>query len=415
MAVKKTASKNYTLDFSKDYYVAVSMTTDGNTLDHGPSYTSYSMKMPIDNYSPTNIQIADSYLYLWKKEDHVYKSMFSLLEWTSKNVYSSKPKLIRVKHLGKEVDLLFNSSVAEIVGQDVVTLRGKRYILCVVCNDMFFTSDGKDLYFSNKFTDGDVSDNMFTCNFIKMDEVYGKVEYLHSYKKTLYIVCENALLTLNVGENLSDYKFTTIIDDGFIIPERSICANGKNVYFISNNFLYCFDGKKLIKKEFFSQNDIFKHKEQACIVDGCYLCSGELKPSGLSQGWYYDLFTDKKGMVEIMDAYCDKSGHAYSKEKNIIKRFIRKTTIPNSNCVFQSKEINFGSNFNKRLSLIEFFSSGEIILTVSGDFGSEDFTINGFTQVKCNLISKVFTFSFNCRSDCLPLRDLKLKYNVLGE
>ena len=415
MALKKTASKNYTLNFEKDSFVTQSMMPNGNVLEVGPFYASYSINMPIENYSPTFIQRIDSSLYLWKSNDYVYKTKFSSLEWTSKNIYSSMPKVIRVKDLGKEVDLIFNSSLAEIVGQGVVTLRGKRYTLCEVFNDTFFTSDGKDLYFSNKFTDGTVSDNLFACNFIKIDDIYGKVLFLHGYNKTLYLVCEKAVLTLNVGESLSDYKFTNVVDEGFTIQERSICADGKCVYFISGNFLYCYDGKKLTQKKFFPQGETMLYRGKASIVDGYYLCSGQLKPLGLSCGWYYDLLTDKKGMVEIMDAYADNGGHAYSKEKNIIRRFVRKTTIEYAKCLFQSKALNFGSNLIKRLSLIEFSSEEKLILTVSGNFGSEDFTIEGFTQIKCNLISRTFTFSFNCEGKCLPLKDLKLKYNVLGE
>lgn len=415
MAQKKTAVKSYTLDFEKERYITYSLIPNGNAIDQGPFYMTYNLRMPVQNYSPTNIQRVDSYLFLWKSNDYVYKTILSTLEWTSKNIYSSKPKVIVVKHLGREVELLFNSSMAEIVGQDVVTLRGNRYVLCAVCNDVFFTSDGKDLYFSNKFTDASVVDNMYTCNFIKMNEIWGKVQYLHSYRNTLYVVCEKALLTLNVGEKLSDYKFTTTVDENFTIHERSICAEGKDIYFVSNNFLYCFDGKKLSKKDFFPQKANLLHRGQAYIAEGYYMWAGELIPFELSNGWYYDLFNNKAGMVEFMDVYADKGGFAYNKEKNLIKRFVRKSSTEYAKCVFQSKSINLGSNHNKRLNLIEFYSAGKIVLTVSGDFGSEDFTIDGYTQVKCNLISRAFTFSFNCKGNCLPVKDLKLKYNVLGE
>ena len=180
-------------------------------------------------------------------------------------------------------------------------------------------------------------------------------------------------------------------------------------YFISDKFLCSYNGKT------FNKIKLLEHKitsfEFCGIADGCYLiqyyAEDEYRLRGLDLNKNLPFYT----MVAHCFSKYQGIGINTSYEMAIFQDQINAGHFAN----YQSLKFNMGSGKKKRITDIEAFSYGSIRLNIRGDFGMETVYVEGGTAQKLNLVSKDFYIQFSCLIGNLPLSDVKIKYQILGE
>ncbi|MBR2871762.1 MAG: hypothetical protein IKB98_10410 [Clostridia bacterium] len=361
---------------------------------------------------------ADMVMNVYKVEGRTffYMSSNSVCEFKNKQTYNiSKaafnpaPELIGVPYKGERQVLAVSNKTVEILGIEKKTLTESYGKYLTICNNVLFCAKDNCLYFTAPMKDDGGIENVELKNFITLPPQSGNIKGLYTFGKKLYVVCQRHIYHLTVTGKPLEYELKQESLLELNVLENTVLGNGDTFYFVSDKNLCEFNGKTLKKYDFLEEE--INSFEFCGIADGCYLIQYYNQEQYLLRGFDFSkslpFYTytmhcfSKYGGLGIDDTY---SLALFQKQINA-GHFVN----------YYSKKFNMESGKRKRIIEIEGFSAGSIKLYIKGDFGLESVFIEGATTQKLNVISKDFLVYFSCVTGMLPLTDLKVKYQVLGE
>lgn len=344
-----------------------------------------------------------------------------LIKWTSVNTYASQPIITEVYHNGQLATLITGensqgNTVAEIYNKGVVTLPSKIYSLTALIDNVFWTSDGENLYFTHLDARKSVEQNLMLNSQLFIDLNYGQILDLISLENRLYIVCKHALLKVIVGAFPTDYRAQRIDTEILNIEEKSVVGAGNNIMFISNGNFCLFNGSNVVIKPFAKIGEKLNIIDYAGHKDGHYFLP-VLQSKGTNRLYCYDVSLGKRYTLLYYSALSKNSGKAYETASGKLAVFITDLSQHPATyaCSFTTKPLDFNTQKSKNLLGLQGKITGEEVLKIKGDFGEYSIKVKDVFDIKCNVVSQEFIITLSSNNAKMPLEDLKLIYRIQGE
>jgi hypothetical protein len=327
----------------------------------------------------------------------------------SKASFSGTPELIGVPYKGERQVLVVSNKTIEILGLEKKTLLEDYGKYLTICNNVLFCAKANSLYFTAPMKEDGGIENVELKNFITLPPQSGDIKGLYAFDKKLYIVCQKHIYHLIVTGNPLEYG---LVQESLLelnVLANTVLGDGNTFYFISNKFLCEFNGSTLKKHNFL---EVEINSFEFCgLADGCYLIQYYAQDQYSLRGFDFS----KNLPFYTRTAHCFSRYQGLGIDDTYNFALFQKQINAGHFTNYHSKKFNMGSGKKKRITDIEGFSGGSIKLYIKGDFGLESVYIEGATAQKLNVISKDFSVYFSCVTGMLPLNDLKVKYQILGE
>ena len=346
--------------------------------------------------------------FAYMKDNTIYEYKNKRMESVLK--VSSQPLLIDILVNGIKEILVVEINGAYILKKDITF--NFPYGQCIAKHKgRLFVADGKNIYFSNQFNFTVYSTNIENQGFISVDDNAGKILDLIEYKDSLMVVCEKAIYKLRLIDQ--NFEFDKIELDYVDILPNSAKKVGDKIYFISQNKLCEFDGSSRIMLNGDFDRFLPLAKEFATSVQGLY--SIKVAVNGRDVFLVYDTSTKEHYYVWTDGVgNMGENGYVFVEEFGTIYRINANTN--NQTYEWQSKDIDFESLNKKALLELRLTVDQPMALYIQGDFGTKEIQLSeGVNIKKLNLTSRAFKMRIYQYANTLLVKDLSLKYKIVGE
>ena len=342
---------------------------------------------------------SDKYIYEYKN----YK--FVKLEYSE-----SAPMLIPITFEGAEEILVVNSTESFILDKSQNRCNVPMGSYFAHYDDRLFIAEGDKLYFGDKFDATTSSMDLF--NFGSISALYqsGKIMGLATYENDLIVFCQYAIYVLHISAD-NDFSFTKCNTFMLNIKEKSVAKVGSEIFFMSNKKLYAYKNGKVEFVNPFFEEYLSDSTQMAIAYNDYYAIPFTYNNSK----YLYMLNAITKDAHIVSNMTGDPIGGKYFFNKGT--RGVHQLSEENPKVLeWISKTMDFGSYKNKVVSEIYVHSTAYAWVYVYSDVGYRCFTINeGKNYIRTKLQGKNFYFSIVPSYKNMSIKDLQIKYRILGD
>ena len=278
--------------------------------------------------------------------------------------------------------------------------------LCDFCGaTAVITADDAKTLFIGGVSDSEADLSLNGAVYVTLPE---SAEGLYSLNDDLYIFCKKAIYRLSAEESRRNYKLEPAFGLKRDYISDSLVKVRNKAVFMTGDGIHVFDGKKIIKNNFFNNTE-----DKDVSVSHCFCADGRYVARVLKFGIpvfvYYNAEKDNGGVIFdfATEPVVDAGGGEvfYGRTSTGVKPMVRQTNATPGSCKITYK-INFG---NKRITLGKVYSKGTSAgFIVNGGGGDATFSFkNGdYTDVRLSgkeILITLTNASASCKIEKITL------------
>lgn len=369
--------------------------------------------------TPERLYYAGGRLLAYLSDNKLYIEENGAFTKYSDNSYAAPPDVVAITVNGEsKIAVVTEEGAVFSDGQTADIVKGERY---AAINGMFFSAEGRTLYFSAPFDQENFSVNSGGGGqFASMPED-GEITALADAGEYLAVLCKRRAIRLDFAGAQTDYRAERLASPADInVVKNTAAAVGDRIIFISGGFLCEF------YKSSVSAVKALPFQDYTVTAAACSFGEAYLLPVTVGDEAYtycYDALTGSEHLLPAYAAYSETGGFVYDFASGKVLGLSfsyaesgEQTSGANIAAVSERGAVyDFGSCFKKRLYKAEVHCTGAAVLTVSGESADKTFALKeGCNALRINMTSREFTVRITGFSAGFELKKAAFEYAVLG-
>ncbi len=338
--------------------------------------------------------------YLYKRENGVFIAV-------SSTQFGTDLKFLPVTYGGGKATLVVTPSTAEIdYGETFLPVSVPYGILRFYAGRLFVAS-GKRLYYGDLFDFTTCGVGSFGGGFVEVEDEDGDIIGIEEKDGKLFMICENAVLSFSAFTSPSEFKMERVCVN-FGARAGSVAKVGDRIYFISEEGLKRFDGKKTETASGTLADEVMEGDAESYC--GKYVI--KVKRRGISYTYVYEDSTGAEDIIRLPD-YAITSGAVTV--KNSVSRVMRLTASYTLLADETEDESDFGTSKEKVAIAADIGVTGSAIFNISGNTETvSKYVLGGENYLRFNVAGRKFSVSFTSVSVNFSVNRFKIIYAVTG-
>lgn len=405
-----TRQKTFSLDFIKQMNGSYSALCGEKDLQVGGGFSVTLVEENYEHY-PTKFYTVDGNHYAYCSDKKLYQIKNGSYVLAISNTLTSTPIVFKGIFMGKKQLIVLDQSKIYLLDGTVINCKTPFYPVWAICNDVLFTANASTLYFTKPLDYTNQNQSLELTNYVNLDSRLGKIQTLSEYRDTLFIGCERGVAKFTPKGKTYDYSLEELSVEQFSAKPESMVAFGDKICFLQDDCVCEFHNGK-IQKTPYVPNDVkvITPQSNAGKSNNTYLIS-VMFDLGDIVTLCYNLESKKISFCEPVYTISDNGvAKTFSSE---VKKFFEKDTSSTFN--FNSKKINLADGKLVKILGVSCECQESIDLDLIGDYGRQKVCLKNLTNKKIGMLTTSLTFIISGEKVNLPLKNLKVKYMVLGE
>lgn len=315
-------------------------------------------------------------------------------------IYNGENQVLATLSFGSFVLLEEEIGVNIPFGHSLCTLNGTTFI-----------ADDSTIYYSDEFDFDNISNNLNNFGYIKIDSEMGKILQVFGFEGQVIIVLERAICQLKSVEQTS-YKLQKLNLATLEVKKGSVQIVGDQIVFLNNKTICAYKNGNLLSLSTLIED--YSLKENAGAKAGLNKYYLPVISDKNNKTYLYILDTSLKQECIIENDNFVLCGGDYL-VKRATNKLVKIEFNSRSNLGGQwvSKRIDFKQSKPKTLRTLSVKTGSSAILTISGDFGKNNYSLKeGYNTKYLNLYSNYFVIEITFLSSEFSAENLQLEYTL---
>ncbi len=355
-----------------------------------------------------NVYYVSNRLFAYSSDTYIYEYLSN--KFTKLEICKSQPYLVPVMIDGIEEILVVSNSESFILGksQNKFTLPFGNYY--TTYNNRLFIAKNRNIYFSDVFDANNLTMDISNSGYVSVSNQDGDIVGLENYDGNLYVFCQKAIYILHISLD-NNFTFTKCNTCEIDIKPDSVVRVCDEFVFLSRKRICTFKNSKVEYLNLMFENEISTTTFKATKHNEYYVLP--FKVGSISYLFMFDTINRSShvlngaegGFVGDRYLFVKSSRYIYEINDNIRQTFN-----------WTSDNTNLGTHSKKMIMEVGIYSSSDAIFYVYSKEGHRYFSLKrGTNQYKMNLVGDEFHFSVLPSSNTTIVKDLQIKYRIIGD
>lgn len=413
MATVKT--RKYKLNFLKDCFSSKNTVFNNEKLDLCGMFIEEGLRVP-QEIEPIEIYKVKGKTYIYASDKYVWVYSGGSYVKSTETKFECVPEIFPITYDG---------------GEEICVAGGKNIVICgktafvseidfsdkiTLCNGVMFMANDNVLYFSSPFDYDLQTQPVKAENYIILGDGTEKILLLQTIERELLILTTNSVYRLTVEGLEKDYELQKL-SYGLTVNTQTVAGDNESFYYIKQKDFCVYKNKKIKTIRFLPDDDkIYGYAFKPALYGEWYILSYyDSQNAGEGKTVMINTETEERIFLSGTIDFSYKRGLTFNRETRFVQSYQFGNYEPTAKADWKSVSLNLGSAKLKRIKSVSVVSQGEVKITISGDFGSKTLFLNGVETIKENLVSKTFTLLTECNASSLPITEISIEYQIMGE
>ncbi len=362
--------------------------------------------------TPSNTQSAyflGNRLFVYTSDKYIYE----YINYSFKRVIDcpKKPILMTAMIGGVEEVLVICGEDSFMLGQSQTKVTVPEGDYWANYNNRLFIAKSKNLYFSGDFDYDNLTMDISNFGLINVTYQDGNIIGLVPFENKLVVFCNYAIYTLNISAD-NEFTFTKCNTCAVDIIAKSVAKVGDEIIFVSNRKICSYKNGKVEIIDTIFEKYLPNITSRATGYNGHYAIN--FNENSVNYVYMFNCNNRKANILNVSKGeFIGGKYYFASSEKEIYQI----NELGRAVGAWASLPMDFGTHRKKILTEVGIYSNKNDAFYIFSDSVGYRFMPlkSGNNYKKMNLLGKDFRFEFFSNSIDMEIKDLQIKYIIVGD